>query len=530
MSSEAPESSTDPAAEGHAADATADLTAAPAGPIAFPTPATLPVERSLGDETTDSPVGTCGPAAAPIPGATPEGALKARGVRWQGRATTAPIAALQAGDLPAAGDTPATPQDVATTTPVVRPRQPDGESGGAPRTGRDRGPLQGTLEVADGALPKRFSYVVAPVPKTGDSEGVAANRDVGGEFPPAPPSGLTSSGEEAAAAEDGMAPMSIDLGEHSTAGEEAAAAEDGLGAGVRARDAGTPGSKGDPPEAPRAGTDPPVPAALRTEAPGRRLGVERLWGYWLRRSNAVPNRVGEVRGTSDGAGEADGLSPAHRGALPTEDALDPWVAASRGTLRAPPGPDVAPLGPAAPQGAGPETSLVRADPGPAAQASAAPVPAARAEVAAAGAERAARVRGTVPPAPAEPVIRLTHLAVGRQGDRITVHLEPESLGKVQLVVSRDGEGLVARFRVETPEAHQALVAETPMLRRELEAQGMTLVRVSVDLEDGSAGGREPRTARRALRRGTLTRPLGELSSDVPNASALRRTWGFDARV
>lgn len=161
------------------------------------------------------------------------------------------------------------------------------------------------------------------------------------------------------------------------------------------------------------------------------------------------------------------------------------------------------------------------------QASAAAEPAARDEASFSVREPKDPAR---PAAPAHQVLSVARFSLSREGERVTVQLEPESLGKVQLIVEREGPGLVARFRVETPEAHTALVAEAPMLRRELEAQGLTLVRVSVDLEDGTGNWREQRTPKRPGRRAAASYAIGDLPPEVPDAGALRRNWGFDARV
>jgi flagellar hook-length control protein FliK len=111
---------------------------------------------------------------------------------------------------------------------------------------------------------------------------------------------------------------------------------------------------------------------------------------------------------------------------------------------------------------------------------------------------------------------------------VTVQLEPESLGRVHLVLAREPQGLVAQFRVETPEAHQALLGEASVLKRELEAQGVPLVRVTVDLDREAAERREPRESRRTARR-SLRSPAFE-TQPLSEAPAHRRLWGFETRV
>ncbi len=144
--------------------------------------------------------------------------------------------------------------------------------------------------------------------------------------------------------------------------------------------------------------------------------------------------------------------------------------------------------------------------------------------------RAREVPRFKPPDPAHQVAREVRLAVARGGDRVTVRLEPESLGKVQVVLTREGGGITAHFRVENPQAHQALAGDAPMLRQVLEAKGVPLVQVSVELEDRGAGGRNPwGHSRGRSRRGGNGRE-GEAAEEVLLRTASWRPWGFDARI
>jgi flagellar hook-length control protein FliK len=127
------------------------------------------------------------------------------------------------------------------------------------------------------------------------------------------------------------------------------------------------------------------------------------------------------------------------------------------------------------------------------------------------------------------VLHAIRVSLSREGDRVTVQLQPAGLGKVELMVAREGGELAAHFRVETPEAHQALLAEAPALRNALEAKGISLIQVSVDLEGraddrGGAPGRGRRAGRRPAN-GSEGAPL-ESSSPAPGW----RPWGFEARV
>jgi flagellar hook-length control protein FliK len=127
--------------------------------------------------------------------------------------------------------------------------------------------------------------------------------------------------------------------------------------------------------------------------------------------------------------------------------------------------------------------------------------------------------------PAEQVSKVLHLSMSPRGDSVTVQLEPEHLGKVQVVLIREAQGLVANFRVETPAAHGALIAEASELRRGLEAQGIQLVRVSVELESQTPDRREAREGRRTFRRAAAT--ISRVGGTLPEQRNAWRISGFE---
>jgi flagellar hook-length control protein FliK len=114
-----------------------------------------------------------------------------------------------------------------------------------------------------------------------------------------------------------------------------------------------------------------------------------------------------------------------------------------------------------------------------------------------------------------------------------VRLEPEHLGKVEVVLAREpaGAGLTAHLRVENPQAHQALSTELPLLRQALEARGVNLVHVQVDLDDRQAGGERAGKgpSHRSRRGGGLELAPGE-GEDLAARAHPWRPWGFEALI
>ena len=106
--------------------------------------------------------------------------------------------------------------------------------------------------------------------------------------------------------------------------------------------------------------------------------------------------------------------------------------------------------------------------------------------------------------------RSVRLAWDRGRGEVRVRLDPPSLGRVHVTLSRDAEGVVARLKVETTEALNLLAASTPALRLALESRGLEVSHVSVALGGrGDSEGDRPRARRdRTMRRGDGRSPLG----------------------
>ena len=89
-------------------------------------------------------------------------------------------------------------------------------------------------------------------------------------------------------------------------------------------------------------------------------------------------------------------------------------------------------------------------------------------------------------------------AWSRGMDRVTVRLFPPSLGRVEVTLQRRRGGLAARLRVETPEALRVLGDGMAALRQGLEARGVEVLHVVVDLGDPGQEGRRHHAGRRDL--------------------------------
>ncbi len=271
--------------------------------------------------------------------------------------------------------------------------------------------------------------------------------------------------------------------------------------------------------------------------------VERLWGHWLR---ARPRGGAETPCPED-TGAEDLAAPGVRGlgavpkgaAKPCPGGEDLRLAAERLA------PEAEPL----PTGAGRAREAVSPEGGagdpakPAARVSEAPrlegqgveargggLPGAEGPSprAGEGLPPGGRPAGLPPPPPAVQVAHGVRLAMARGGDRVTVQLAPEHLGKVHLVLTRESGGLSAHFRVETPQAQQALTGELPLLRQVLETRGLPVVHAWVDLADGREREGRGDTPGGRPRRGAK----GPAAAGGPEevATGPWRTWGFDARA
>jgi hypothetical protein len=72
-------------------------------------------------------------------------------------------------------------------------------------------------------------------------------------------------------------------------------------------------------------------------------------------------------------------------------------------------------------------------------------------------------------------------AIERGKGTVTLHLKPESLGRLNIRVSMQEGVLTARFEAETPAARDLLVATTGQLRQSLEAAGLSVERIEATI-------------------------------------------------
>jgi hypothetical protein len=129
------------------------------------------------------------------------------------------------------------------------------------------------------------------------------------------------------------------------------------------------------------------------------------------------------------------------------------------------------------------------------------------------------------------VAHAVRVCFARGGHQVTVHLEPESLGKIDVYLARESGGLEAHFRVEKPETFHALQAELPLLRHGLESRGVPLTLVFLEQDRGEHGP-EPwarRWGRRGRRSRDETTEMGA-AQDLGQPFRFSRSWGFDARI
>jgi flagellar hook-length control protein FliK len=73
--------------------------------------------------------------------------------------------------------------------------------------------------------------------------------------------------------------------------------------------------------------------------------------------------------------------------------------------------------------------------------------------------------------------------------RISIALTPIDLGRVDVRIALEGDGLVAHLRVEAPETYQALERHLPELRASLEQAGLDVTRLEVSQDAPDMSGR-----------------------------------------
>lgn len=264
------------------------------------------------------------------------------------------------------------------------------------------------------------------------------------------------------------------------------------------------------------------PAEVRARAAEAfRARAERLWGYWLRTREAEP-----VAGTETAL-------PREGEAAAGAESSEPDLAHDRARIRLPENaPAAARVNVSSPPAGTGLAQGTISDPAPEGVATDPAAPSSSSDSQSGASDRSvAGPRPGVPAEPANQVAQAVRVSMARGGSRVAVQLEPESLGKVHVVLARQAGGVTAHLRVETPEAQQALQGDVAQLRQALESRGVTVIQISVELDHGESQGRSPWASLNRRRR----RPAAD-SDDSSSLDRLEahpppwRPWGFDARV
>ncbi len=245
---------------------------------------------------------------------------------------------------------------------------------------------------------------------------------------------------------------------------------------------------------------------------GDRSRAERLWGFWARRGKGGEPGVRTSQGNP--LEQETGVEPDSTGIRPFD--RNRPLGETPGPLSVATPPDrreAAGTGrdPKEARGGTPSPGATEVSPG-------------RASAPASGSPEVSRPHAG---RPVEQTAQAVRLAVHRGGERVTVQLEPKRLGRVHVEVVREGGGLSAQIRVETPQAHQLLAAELPALRAAAEARQVPLIHVTVELDQGQGRGEGGDSGPRRRHRRAAGAETAE--EDVSVGTAWM-PWGFEARI
>jgi flagellar hook-length control protein FliK len=130
----------------------------------------------------------------------------------------------------------------------------------------------------------------------------------------------------------------------------------------------------------------------------------------------------------------------------------------------------------------------------------------------------AQPTGTQLATPTQALAATIRLADQRGFSHARLALNPPELGGVEVLLRSSSSGIVASLTADTPEAARLLEAGTGDLRRQLEAQGIELLRVDVDVAgdrraasgggDGQNAAAQPATAHGGPAATTADQPDG----------------------
>ncbi|UCG33032.1 MAG: flagellar hook-length control protein FliK [Phycisphaerales bacterium] len=83
--------------------------------------------------------------------------------------------------------------------------------------------------------------------------------------------------------------------------------------------------------------------------------------------------------------------------------------------------------------------------------------------------------------PAEQVVRAARAQIGARHSQVDLQLEPPELGRVRISVRMNGSTIQMHVQTQTEQAHQLLNSRAAELRNTLQAQGLNLERVHIEL-------------------------------------------------
>lgn len=89
------------------------------------------------------------------------------------------------------------------------------------------------------------------------------------------------------------------------------------------------------------------------------------------------------------------------------------------------------------------------------------------------------------PSPAEQVVRAARAQIGARHSQVQLQLEPPELGRVRIDVRMSGRTIQMHVQTQTEQAHQLLNSRAAELRNTLQAQGLNVERLHIELRSPS---------------------------------------------
>jgi flagellar hook-length control protein FliK len=141
-------------------------------------------------------------------------------------------------------------------------------------------------------------------------------------------------------------------------------------------------------------------------------------------------------------------------------------------------------------------------------------------------------RNPLMPAPlGRQVSDAVRLAIMNRGDRAVLQLKPEALGRVQVDLIREAEGISARIQVENAHAHQALSNDLDQLKENFASKGVNLIDVQVELRERDT--QEGHADQKGKKGNNNLRGDDIELSELPDTEITAphwQPWGFEVRA